>query len=406
MMPTMTPTITAFQPAAQQLANSAALADGLVARGLDLSTPQAVDSVQRYLQGIPIYPDLVDRLVNTTKHPDPDIAYMLAVCSAYSYSSVETLSEIMSLLGFSQNRCQIFSRVVDGMLIDSAAFLVQGRDRHNRKAAVLVYRGTSPLNFNHWLIDIDVAAEKIESPGFPGGSVHAGFHRNIRATQRVVIEALRNALRDEPFDVLYITGHSLGAAMAALMAATLASNSEYREIFRRVRAVYTFAQPMVGDSDFAEACQSDDFLRNNVFRFIYGHDIVPHLPPTVSGDYRHFGREFRYQVRECQHKVSMLRSEVKLGLHFPLMFGFEFPFVYRPARLWTRTRHWRDTSQHPVCQVLGIYDIANSFLDFFARKLMLAQYVPIRYSIEDHLPRHYVHAVAEAASVQISEFGQ
>lgn len=401
-MPTLTPTMTSFQPASQQVANPAVLANGLTATGLN--HPDF-----RPLRGVPIYPNMASMLADsTTNHPDPDIAYMLAVCSAYSYSNIDTLAEIMSILGLEQNHCQIFNRVVDGLLIDSTAFLVRDRDR---KIAILSYRGTSPVNFNHWLIDADVVAEKVGSPGFPNGQVHAGFYRNTRATQRMVIDALRA----EPFDTLYITGHSLGAATAALMAVTLRGKSQYPDLSDKIKAIYTFGQPMVGDPDFAEACQLDSFLRDKIFRFIHKHDIVPHLPPTVSGCYQHFGREYRYQA-------SMVPSGIRLDISAPsrcsplpfslttkpsrTRLGLDFPFIYRSPRLWPRTGAWRDTSRHPVRQVLGIYEIANSFFEFAARRVRLAQAFPFRYSLEDHLPRHYIHATWEAISAQTQEFGQ
>ena len=41
-----------------------------------------------------------------------------------------------------------------------------------------------------------------------------------------------------------MTGHSLGGAMAVLFALTLSGNSVHRSIANRLRAVYTFGQPM------------------------------------------------------------------------------------------------------------------------------------------------------------------
>jgi hypothetical protein len=56
----------------------------------------------------------------------------------------------------------------------------------------------------------------------------------------------------------------------------------------RLAAVYTFGQPMIGDRNFAQACNEDNFLRENMIRYVYHNDIVPHLPPMASGQNSHF----------------------------------------------------------------------------------------------------------------------
>jgi hypothetical protein len=153
--------------------------------------------------------------------------------------------------------------------------------------------------------------------------VHAGFYRNVRATRYEVMRALHRALDGrsvhEPLDgqpddkigegleALYITGHSLGGAMAAMTAAMLRHESKFRRLAERLRAVYTFGLPMIGDPSFARACQRDDFLREHVFRYVNDNDVVPHLPPKTSGPFRHFGREYIYRVPYVQQLSALTR---------------------------------------------------------------------------------------------------
>src|SRR5207248_397863 len=136
-------------------------------------------------------------------------------------------------------------------------------------------------------------------------AVHGGFYRNVRATRYEVVGALQRALNGEPvtgegnrlshpLEALYITGHSLGAAMAGLMAVMLVTEPAYAEIAAKLRAVYTFGQPMIGSPELAQACDAHPFLGTNVLRYIYRRDVVTHLPPKDSGAFAHFGPEYHY----------------------------------------------------------------------------------------------------------------
>jgi hypothetical protein len=122
------------------------------------------------------------------------------------------------------------------------------------------------------------------------GVVHSGFCRSTRATLDEVVAELLNPAPE----VLYITGHSLGGAMAAMAAVMLRMDPRYAQLKDTLRAVYSYGQPMIGDAVFAEECQEDPFLATKVYRHVHRHDIVPHLPPVVSGSFTHFGTEFRF----------------------------------------------------------------------------------------------------------------
>jgi hypothetical protein len=167
-------------------------------------------------------------------------------------------------------------------------------------------------------------------------------------------------------EALYITGHSLGGAMAALMTIMLLTEENgYDDIRPRWKATYTFGQPMMGSPDFAAACNRNHFLRNNVIRYIYNRDVAPQLPPTFTGDFAHFGQEYRYTGTEPEgewaHQAMPMRQLGRVGrlLLSPL------PIVTRQITAFRRLR--------------------------------------FRASFQDHFPRHYVAALAPSDCC--TEFG-
>ncbi len=152
-------------------------------------------------------------------------------------------------------------------------------------------------------------------------------------------------------EALYITGHSLGAAMASLMAVMLVTDQACASIAAKLRAVYTYGQPMIGSPSFAEACEESPFLSTRVFRYNYRRDVVPALPPGASGPSAHFGSELHYDKA--------------------------WPWKPRPS-----------TGQ--MGNMVGLVEVPVAFL---GRRLRMFRDVPFRYSIDDHGPQHYISAL-------------
>ncbi len=206
-------------------------------------------------------------------------------------------------------------------LFTSAAYLIQSRDR---RVAILCYRGTPPTSAITWLTDFEVEPVTIEIPGPKGAPerrVHGGFYRNVRSTRSRSLSSCsrhstrrrcsgrrttsRTAPRTSPgqgLEALYVAGHSLGGASAALLAASLVFEPIMHsavapdtgpKILDRLRAVYTYGSPMVGNPAFADACASSQ-IGPKLMRYVYANDVVPQVPPKAAGSYKHFGPEFRY----------------------------------------------------------------------------------------------------------------
>jgi hypothetical protein len=325
----------------------------------------------------PVYPDLANKLVATERHPDPTVAHVLGTCAGYAYSEPDTVAMIMARMGLKDNRCLKVAQFVDAMLISSTSFLVQSEDGGS---VILCYRGTEPVSLINWLTDVDVNPEKVLiefQDGTGAFEVHGGFYRNMRATRYQVVAALERALEGKsvfaeggsvarPLEALYITGHSLGGAMAALTAVTLVTEPAYSSIAAKLKAVYTFGQPMIGSPALAEACDRHPFLGRRVLRYVYANDIVPQLPPKASGPFAHFGPEFQYKASE-------------------------------PKGDWERNHQSRK-------QLSNLLQVLTTPLSFLARQLRSFRNVPFRASIYDHFPHRYIAALKPSAV--LTEFGE
>lgn len=317
--------------------------------------------------GFPVHPDLVETLVSDGQ--SPAAAHTLAVAAGYAYSGPDVVTMMLARMGLDANRCRTVSMVVDPMFIRSTVHVVQSADG---RVVLVVYRGTEPMSLVNWLTDADVYPEKVrfDIPGATGEpTVHAGFYRNVRATRFEVLAMLeraasgRSVLEDgesveHPLQALYLAGHSLGGAMAGLLAVMLASDPAFASLAERLRLVATFGQPMVGSPALAQACQP--LLGDRVVRYVYRDDVVPHLPPKDSGDFEHFGTERGYD-------------------------GTAWKVV--PA-----------TDQ--MTNLVGLLEMPVAYL---SRRIERLRWVPFRYSLDDHLPHHYIAALTPPGVP--SEFG-
>jgi hypothetical protein len=222
----------------------------------------------------------------------------------------------MVRLGLEGHACLRITQRVDAMLIASTAYLVQSRCG---RVVILCYRGTEPTNLTNWLGDAEVgspASTLSLADGATHVRVHAGFHRNVRATFADVGAALAAAasgrsLADpdqrvaHDLEALYLTGHSLGGAMALLAGLMIAGSPRYAAVASRVRAVYTFGQPLALDA----APGLLPALDATVFRHVLPQDPVPALPPAAWGRLTHVGQEYRYQPtgwRRAESPVEQL----------------------------------------------------------------------------------------------------
>ena len=232
----------------------------------------------------PLYPDLTERLLAARGDArDPTLAYALMLLAGYAYADASTEAMIAARAGLA-GECVGISQIVDAMYVFSTAYLLKSGCG---RTAVLVYRGTELANVGNWLGDLDVGDERLAD----GTRVHAGFHRNMRATRLAVLEELATM---PSLDALWVTGHSLGGAMAALFAMTLADDA----LARRTRAVYTYGQPLTCDPSDAAGSQLRE--RIPLYRHVLARDPIPALPVAAWGRLAHCGHEYRFADGEWQ----------------------------------------------------------------------------------------------------------
>jgi hypothetical protein len=289
-------------------------------------------------------------------HGDPEVAHVLATCAGYAYADVETVAMMMARLGLEVNACVGISQTVDAMMIFSTAYLVQSRCG---RVVVLCYRGTEPGSLGNWLGDLDVGPGSSTIAAPDGGDavrIHAGFHLNMRATWLGVHENLQLALEGRslaepstrvthPLEALYVTGHSLGGAMAILFALSIAGSPSLRTIDDKLRAIYTFGQPMATCTPLP---RWTDAVGDRLFRYVVERDLIPALPPASWGSFTHLGHEYRYGEGE-----------------------------------------WRQSSAR-VTQLASTRQIPRAVFALFAREKHRAS---LPYSFDEHRPHHYIAAL-------------
>ncbi len=308
----------------------------------------------------PLYDGVADALVRAhQKDPgegDAVVAHVLATCAGYAYADVTTVATMMARMGLEANACVRISQTVDAMQIFSTGYLVQSRCG---RVVILCYRGTEPGSPGNWLGDFDVGGES-STIAAPNGDqpvrVHAGFHLNLRATWLGVLENLELALEGKsvaapstrvahPLEALYVTGHSLGGAMAVLFALSIAGHESLRAISDRLRAVYTFGQPMAACTPLP---RWTDAIGRTLFRYVIERDVIPALPPVAWGPFTHLGHEYRYGGGE-----------------------------------------WRPSGAH-VPQLAGPREIRRALLALVAPEKRRAS---LRYSFGEHRPDRYIAAL-------------
>jgi hypothetical protein len=261
----------------------------------------------------PVYEDLVETLISAHgaagADRDPAVAHVLGTCAGYSYADADTVATMMARLGLANHACVRVGAAVPSMLVFSTAYILQSACG---RVVIVSYRGTEGDSLGNWLGDAEVGTEW-SGLSVPDATetvrVHAGFHRNVRTTWLPILEELNRALQGQsllnhqlrvtrPLEALYVTGHSLGGAMALLFALRLCGNPAYRALFSKLRAVYTFGQPLTLAGPLPKAVAA---VVPRVFRHVTPGDPIPALPPALWGALDHVGHEYRYAGGQWQH---------------------------------------------------------------------------------------------------------
>ncbi|WP_437781703.1 lipase family protein [Sorangium sp. So ce1097] len=321
---------------------------------------------------------------------DRIVAECLGTAAAWAYSDVGTFARNMHRRGGIPFNETVSVRVVNNaLLVHTTAFVTQSRDK---KLVVLSFGGTDPVSLIQLLMDVTAKTDKF----WTAGDVHGSFLRaalalwpTLKKLLHIAIEgggsicggaqsersqtreackfcggmhagnvcpdgeaSSRSDLCPAPSSVdqesasaLYITGHSLGGALAVVTAALIYQDPDAKPIRDRLRAIYTFGQPMVGNADFADAFQ--DIIGRKLFRHVYGKDLVPTLPSKSAGIYRHIGTELSSSAEKgWVSRLPATRQSLSFALSLSLgilAFAFEqlpnVPFVRKLRLPWSLYDH-------------------------------------------------------------------
>lgn len=202
---------------------------------------------------------------------DPANALLLAKASSLVYRTDE--KEIRKTLrSWEFRRFRMIS-------VGSTQVFVAGNDQ----ALIAAFRGTEK-NLEDWLSDT-----KVRLTGGPLGMIHEGFGLALSAVWAQVLEAIKDY--QDAGQGLWITGHSLGAALATLATAKfLEKPMQIPRLETRVRGLYTYGSPRVGNGDFAK--KYNELFRAQTFRFVNNRDIVTRVAPRALLGYDHVGQVY------------------------------------------------------------------------------------------------------------------
>lgn len=180
-------------------------------------------------------------------------------------------------------------RVVDGGK-DNATRIIVGKlqDQHG---CLMAFRGSDNVenwvrNFQFW----EIHPAPFED--CKGCKVHSGFYAIWKNVKHHVLSAIdevgcgRYSI-DSPDNLLFITGHSLGAALTHLAMFDLTNEGW------NISKTYSFEAPRIGNPAFSKEFTARFERKFPVFRISHYKDPVVHLPPEAFG-YEHVQPEVYY----------------------------------------------------------------------------------------------------------------
>jgi Lipase (class 3) len=293
----------------------------------------------------------INQMIRDNGNHDKYLAYLCAVISCWSYTDLPVLSSILPSYGFGGGKVTQFQVSNDALLVSATAFLILSADGTN---GILAFRGTEPANIISILTDLNSQMTPCAE-----GEVHSGFLLNTEVLRVLINEKIEAAMNK--LERLYITGHSLGGAMAVVTAAKaiVEDNVSWAGL---IKGIYTYGQPMVGNSSFARECGKR--FGKMMYRHVYNRDVVPHIPSVNVGDYKHFGKEYFSSENSkpwssLDEKGTRSKASCSIGL---TLAGVGFSYIESRIR--------------------SIFPLQNYFSKLMSERLF--------YSVDDHSPMNYI----------------
>jgi hypothetical protein len=213
-----------------------------------------------------------------------------------SLSSVTYCENLKNVLDWTCGACQDSKtplvpgkiKIIEGGVGNATRIMVGKLAAQN--GCLVAFRGSE--NVINWVRDFefwDIVPSSYED--CEGCRVHTGFYQIWQNLRDQVVKSLVDVgCGPDPNNVdnlLYITGHSMGAALVHLSMFTL-KNAAFN-----IAKSYSFEAPRVGNKAFSDAF-SDQFTRQfPVYRITHSQDPVVHVPPEALG-FVHVQQEIYY----------------------------------------------------------------------------------------------------------------
>ncbi|KAH9300027.1 hypothetical protein KI387_011610, partial [Taxus chinensis] len=239
---------------------------------------------------------------------------------------------------------------------------------------VIAFRGTQIFEADDFITDLDFSL--YEYPQM--GKVHFGFLEALGLANRsndktssyhlekqdhdkplayhVLVKKLKHLVQVHKYAKLIVTGHSLGGALAVLFSAMLVVHEE-EILVGRLMAIYTFGQPRVGDTAFAEFMNKK--LNDPVpryFRIVYSNDIVPRIP--FDDDifmYKHFGVCLYYNSLYFQQNLGETPNRnFSLKFFIPIRIIALWELLQSLVLHYRKGKEFKETKVSIICRIFGI----------------------------------------------------
>jgi triacylglycerol lipase len=189
-------------------------------------------------------------------------SYYLCEAAQIIYSDKETVEQTFKNWKFT-----------DVEFVEQKTFDTQSVVAKNDRMIVVSFRGSESLQ--DWLNDASIVLVDTEV-----GRVHLGFRNALYAVWEQLVETITR-LRDNN-QLVFVTGHSLGAALATLAAARLEGETDIP-----VFACYNCGSPRIGSFSFSRFFKKSG-LSAVTHRIVNNNDVVCKGPTNANG-YLHVG---------------------------------------------------------------------------------------------------------------------
>lgn len=247
---------------------------------------------------------------------ETELRMVCAICSMGAYSSED--SHLMRSM-VTERGWQIETLSQKTNRANAKAYLVS---KGNTK--ILTIAGTESLKDVE--VDFRVGRVRLNDDGSTDANKNITndeifVHRGFRDYTDVVlgdglIEQLKTSLEKNPYDTLYITGHSLGGAVATIAAIRLVDAGIPKDRLK----VITFAAPAVGSQALANAYED----KIDLTRILMKGDAIKKSLRKLG--YVQFGKVMEYEKREASSKHFEHQMSVYLdcAIHDYLKAGGNF----------------------------------------------------------------------------------